>query len=94
MLIGHKHEIESHLLKAFQQIDVSIIGNDYLIIGTIEKKAWKDNIQQPIPFNELRNYVHDFKSTQTISMSMGGWFPKDKQPPILEPPASTDWVKK
>ena len=94
MLIGHKHEIESYLLEAFQQIDASIIGNDYLIIGTIEKKAWKDNIQQPIPFNELQNYVHDFKTTQTISMTMGGWFPTDKEPPVLEPPTSRDWVKK
>ena len=94
MLIAHKHEIESHLLKTFQQIDNSVIGNDYLIIGTIEKKAWKDNIKQPIPFDELQDYVHDFKSTQTIRMTMGGWFPQDEQPPVAEPAPSTDWVKK
>ena len=51
------------------------------------------HIEHPIPFNEIQNYVHDFKSTQTISMTMGGWFPKDKQPPVLEPPASTNWIK-
>ncbi len=45
------------------------------------------------PFDELQDYIHDFKSTQTIRMTMGGWFPKDEQPPVVEPAPSTDWVK-
>ncbi len=92
MLIGHKHEIE-HLLKvAFENTAPDIIGNNYLLVGTVENKAWKKNAVQPIPLNELSNYVHDFKGTQTISMTMGGWFLNDKKPPVMEPPASTEWI--
>ena len=94
MLIGHKHEIEHHLTKTFQQIAPDIIGNDYMLIGTIEKKTWKANIKDPFPFNEIRNYVHDFKSTETLSMTMEGWFPKDQEPPVRKPPESTEWIKK
>ncbi len=93
MLIGHKHEIEHYLKMAFEQIKPDIIGNSYVLIGTVEPKVWKGNVIQQAPLNKLRNYVHDFKSIQTISMTMGGWFPKDKEPPVMEPPKSTEWVK-
>jgi len=92
MLIGHKHELEHHLKITFDKVNPEIIGNNYKLIGTIENKVWKENAVQQLPINELRNYVHDFKSTQTISMTMGGWFPKDKEPPVMEPPPSTEWV--
>ena len=93
MLIGHKHEIEHYLRMAFEKINPDIIGNNYMLIGTVENKVWKGNIVQQLPLNELSNYVHDFKSTQIISMDMGGWFHKDTEPLVMEPPASTEWVK-
>ena len=92
MLIGHKHELEHHLRITFDKINPEIIGNNYELIGTIENKVWKENAVQQLPINELRNYVHDFKSIQTISMTMGGWLPKDKEPSVMEPPPSTEWV--
>lgn len=94
MLIGHKHEIEHHLTKMFLEIDKYVIGNNYLIFGTVEKKAWRENINHQKPFDEMREYVHSFKSFQNIRMTMGGWFPKGVTPPVMEPPPSTDWVKK
>jgi len=96
MLIGHKHEIEHHLRVPFEYINPEIIGNNYLLVGTVEKKFWKENlVQQPtLTLNKTNNYVHDFKSIQTISMTMGGWFLNDQEPPVMEPPASTEWIKK
>ena len=93
MLIGHKHEIEHLLRIAFEEINSDIIGNSYMLIGTVENKVWKGNLVQKLPLNELRNYVHDFKSIQTISMTIGGWFLEGKEPPVMEAPASTEWVK-
>ena len=37
MLIGHKDEIEHHLTETFLEINAEIIGNDFLLIGTVEK---------------------------------------------------------
>jgi hypothetical protein len=37
-LIGHKDEFEHLLTSMFMQYDPSVIGNDYLIVGTVEKK--------------------------------------------------------
>jgi len=93
MLIGHKHEIEHLLTELFFQINSEVIGNYYLVFGTMEKKAWRENIKQPKPVKEMRQHIHDFKTYQDIRMTMVGWFPKDQEPPVMTPPPSTEWVK-
>ena len=93
MLIGHKHEIEHHLTETFMEINAEVIGNDYLIIGTVEKQAWHENINQPKPFNEMLNHTHDFKSYQNLHMTMAGWFRDGQDPPVMEPPPSNEWLK-
>jgi len=93
MLIGHKHEIEHYLTDTFLEINPEVIGNSYLILGKVEKKAWRENLKQPKPFNEMLQHIHDFKSYQDLHMTMTGWFPKGQEPPVMEPPPSTEWVK-
>jgi len=94
MLIGHKHEIEHHLTEMFLKINPAVIGNSYLVFGTVEKKAWRENMNQPKPLNEMRQHIHDFKSYQNLRMTIAGWFPEGQTPPVMEPPPSTEWVKK
>lgn len=94
MLIAHKHEIEHHLTELFLRIDPEAVGNDYLIFGTVKKKAWRENFNDPKAFHEMRQHLHDFKRYQNIQMTMAGWFRKGQEPPAMEPPPSHEWVKK
>lgn len=93
MVIGHKHEIEHHLTEMFLKIEPEVIGNSYLLIGTIEKKTWRENFNNPKASKDMRPHIHDFKSFQNIRMTMGGWFRKGQEPPLIEPPPSTEWLK-
>lgn len=93
MLIGHKHEIEHILVEFFNTYDVSVIGNDYLIIGTVEKEAWREGMKQVKLVNEMLPYIHDFKSYQVLRMTMAGWFLKGQEPPERLPPPSKEWIK-
>ena len=93
MLIGHKNEIEHLLTDMFTQYDPAVIGNDYLLIGTVEKKPWREGLKQPKSAGEMLPHVHDFKNFQELRMTMTGWFPKDQEPPVMTPPLSTEWVK-
>ncbi len=93
MLIGHKHEIEHHLTEMFMNKNPEVIGNDYLVFGTVEKQAWRENINQPKPFNERLHHVHDFKSYQNLHMTMAGWFRDGQEPPVMEPLPSKEWLK-
>jgi hypothetical protein len=83
----------NHLTETFLEINAEVIGNDYLIVGTVEKQAWRENINQPKPFNELLNHIHDFKSYQNLHMTMAGWFRDGQDPPVMEPPPSNEWLK-
>ena len=94
MLIGHKHEIEHHLTEMFLKINPEVIGNYYLVFGTVEKIAWRENMNQSKPLNEMRQHIHDFKSYQNLRMTMAGWFPEGQAPPVMKPPPSTEWMKK
>ena len=93
MLIGHKHEIEHYLTEMFLKINPAVIGNSYLVFGTVEKKAWHENMTDPKPLNEMRQHIHDFKSYQNIRMTMAGWFRKGQDPPVIDPPPE-EWMKR
>ncbi len=93
LLIGHKHEIEHHLTLLFSQRMPQDVGNNYLIIGTVEKKAWRTGLKQAQSVDEIRQNLHDFKNYEELRMTMGGWFHKDQAPPVMTPPLSTEWKK-
>lgn len=93
-LIGHKHEIEYCLTEMFKRAKPEIVGNKYLIIGTLEKKAWRENMNSPKSIAELLDFASDFKSFEEIRMTIGGWFKEGVTPPVMELPKSKDWVKK
>jgi hypothetical protein len=93
ILIGHKHEIEHHLTELFKGTNPTVIGNDYLLVGTVERKIWKDNIKYSHDINKMRDFIQDFKSFQVIQMTSEGWFQKGQKPPLRIAPASTEWRK-
>lgn len=93
-LIGHKHEIEYVLAEMFKRADPGVVGNRYLIIGTVEKKAWREGMQTPKQLEEILDFSSDFKSFEEIRMTMGGWFMEGVTPPVMQPPKSKDWVKR
>jgi hypothetical protein len=45
MLIGHKHEIEYYLTEMLQRVKPGVVGNNYFIIGTVEKN-WENITRQ------------------------------------------------
>jgi hypothetical protein len=60
----------------------------------MEKKAWRKTMGESKSMNDMRQYIHDFKTYEELRMTMGGWFPKDQEPPVMTPPASMEWIKK
>ncbi len=94
LLIGHRHEIERLLTDLFGHIKPDCIGNDYVMCGTLEKEAWRENVKNSKPPGELLPRIHDFKNYQEIRMTRGGWFPDNEIPPVVEPSPSEEWVKR
>jgi hypothetical protein len=94
LLIAHKHEIEHLLTNLFRHHEPSAIGNDYLILGTVDRATWREGVKRPIEIAELPSYLHDFVAHyQELRSTRPGWYPEDQEPPIMEPPPSQEWVK-
>ena len=94
LLIAHKFEIEKLMRNVFSQAEPSLIGNAYLVLGTLEKSAWRKGLGGGASPAETFPYVHDFKAHYAeLRVTGGGWYPRDKAPPLLEPPDSKEWVK-
>jgi hypothetical protein len=94
LLIAHKHEIEHLLTGMFRQYDPEVVGNDYLILGTVEKATWREGSQQPKAVAEMLPHVSDFAEYyKELRVTRPGWYRADQEPPVMEPPPSQEWVK-
>jgi len=97
LLIAHQDQIEELLAGIFAELDPSAIGNDYLVMGTVERQAWREGVKQPKGIPEMLEHLHVFKEVRTVRVQPGGWYPADMDPselPIQEPaPLSTSWRK-
>ena len=66
-----------------------------MVMGTVDKKAWREGRKHPKPVSEMidsylstfQNYYQELRATQP------GWYPEGKEPPLMDPPPSTEWVK-
>jgi hypothetical protein len=72
LLIAHQDEIEAHLTQIFMQRKPEVIGNDYIVLGTMDRADWKRGLRQPLTFDEMEKCLHDFKQELYFEI-VGGW---------------------
>jgi tetratricopeptide (TPR) repeat protein len=66
LLIVHRDQLEEQLASQFMIINPQAIGNDYQVIGTLDRVEWNKGKQDPLSFEQLREYLHDFKEVVTF----------------------------
>lgn len=95
LLVAHKHEVEHLLTTLFRQYDPHAIGNLYIMIGTVEKSAWREGMKQPKGIDEMLPHTSDFANYyEELRITRPGWYKADQEPPIAKPPPSQEWVKR
>jgi hypothetical protein len=79
LIIAHQDELEAELATAFARLAPEKIGNDYLVLGTVDRKFWKQSLdgQAPTPGNPLEQ-VADFKKVLQLQVDPGGWRPANE----------------
>jgi hypothetical protein len=74
----HQDEIEAELANSFSRIAPEVIGNDYLVIGTIEKKVWQKGLEgQKNSMEGILKHVADFKRIYDLDYRPAGWYPEE-----------------
>lgn len=71
LLIAHQDHLEHFLASFFTEQKPEVMGNDYLVIGTLEKTAWRRGMQEPLSVQEMLEALHDFKEEVSFEMRRG-----------------------
>jgi Flp pilus assembly protein TadD len=66
LLIVHQDQLEERLAGAFMTINPQAIGNDYQVVGTLERAEWNREKQDPLSFEQVIEFLHDFKAIVTF----------------------------
>ena len=74
LLVAHQDEIEALLANMFAEWDPSLIGNHYLVMGTVERKLWREGMKTPQGIGELIENLHDFKQVMELGFRPAGWY--------------------
>jgi hypothetical protein len=80
LIIAHKHELEAELAYAFNRIAPEKVGNEYLVIGTVDKRLWEEGVKGGKPeLDETLKKIADFKNVYSLTVEPGGWYPADEK---------------
>jgi hypothetical protein len=60
LLIAHQDEVEQQLAALFAKRAPELTGNDYLVLGTLDRDVWKRGVAEPLEIHEMLDYLHDF----------------------------------
>ena len=61
LLIVHRDQLEEQLAKDLLRTNPKAIGNDYLVIGTLDREEWNQLKHDEWSFGQIVEHLHDFK---------------------------------
>lgn len=76
-IIAHQNELEHELTVMCLQRASGIVGNNYFVIGTVENKAWRQNLDKKQgTLEDVLPYTADIKKYMTLYYEPAAWVPK------------------
>src|SRR4029453_14659456 len=82
LIMAHQDELEAQLAHSFSQLAPEVRGNEYLVLGTVDKKVWKKGLAGGGgTLSEILEHVADFKRVLKLEVDPGGWYPAERQKP-------------
>jgi hypothetical protein len=76
LIIVHQDELEAELAHSLGTLAPEVVGNDYMVLGTLDKRLWRQGLEgRGQPLDEMLAHVADFKKVLELHVEPGGWFP-------------------
>ena len=73
LIMAHQNELESELAYSFASLAPEVFGNEYIVLGTVDKKSWKQGLKGGQPqLEETLQQMADFKRVLTLEVEPGG----------------------
>ena len=75
LIMVQQDELEAELAHSVDQIAPEVVGNKYMVLGTVKKKSWQAGLSgRPQPLGEMLKHVADFKKAYDFEYEPGGWY--------------------
>ena len=65
------------MARAFEPRDPSIIGNEYVVVGTLPRELWRARDKPDVRRVDFLDHTHLFKDLLQFELVGGGWGPDD-----------------
>jgi hypothetical protein len=75
LLILHQDKLEEMLVAALLPHNPDVIGNEYLVLGTVERKVWREARKREDGGQKSLDNLHDFKEVVLVEVEGPGWVP-------------------
>lgn len=76
LLMGHQDELEHELVVALEPRAPDVIGNEYVVFGTVDKKSWSKGLEgNPAQLGDIFDHAAGFKKELNLEYDPGGWRP-------------------
>jgi hypothetical protein len=79
LIIAKKQELESLMAAGLSQTNPQVIGNEYLVIGTVERKDWKAGSGSSLSAHEIIERISVFKDQWNFEVIPPGWYPSQSK---------------
>ena len=74
LIIGKQSDIEALMAASIENRDPSIIGNKYLVFGTLDRNDWETYSKTPTNPNTAIDQVYVFKDVLKFELQSPGWY--------------------
>lgn len=78
LIIAKQAELEALMAAYFEKQNPEMVGNKYLVFGTVERKDWKEGDKGKMSPDDLLQRTYVFKDVWNFDVTPGGWQPADK----------------
>lgn len=73
LLIAHQDELEAVLTALFTTHKPEVVGNEYLVLGTMDRTEWRRGLTTPLTIQEMVAVLHDFRGVVRLEPAAWGW---------------------
>ncbi|HOD03839.1 MAG TPA: hypothetical protein PKH92_02235 [Anaerolineaceae bacterium] len=73
LIILHRDRLEALLMQLFPDHDPETLRKQYLVMGTVERAAFRASLKTPLSIAEMLEYLHDFTERLTVQSQPIRW---------------------
>ncbi len=78
LIIARQSEVESLMVVCLDEINPEAIGNNYLAMGVVNRKDWKEGNNGKLDSTETLDRMYFFKDMLKFELIPGGWYRQAK----------------